>query len=243
MHYCRFHSLPYSEILTKIFFLLSCLIVAASHAPYIQPVPHWHQLLPPPQWWNGPWPLLYISEVRAIKLVGGYSYFRAPDRWHRRHGAGVICLFELCNDSAASNPPPNTHTNQIFSPLNICVDEETWSCAHVSRSFCNKSSDFCDIVTFIRTHMCIVCQSYTFILRVMIAPCDCVPTRQTDVTPGLLCMGDSSRRRDPEGVTAMTTGNAFRTYWWVSRLLTSLFIFLLEVFFLLCTRLNLEIFN
>lgn len=161
------------------------------------------------------------------------------------------CNFFMWTLQWLSRIHPSTSPHQIFSLLKICINEETSSCgkmcaAHgpnVSSSFCNKSSAciYRGITTFVHVCMHIVCESCIIILWGMIVPSDCVPTRQTDVTPGLLCTGDSRRRRDPEGVTVTTTGNTFRTYWWVSDLLTALFNVTFGGVLLLRTRLNLEI--
>lgn len=59
--------------------------------------------------------------------VGGcFSYFRAPDIWHRRLRAGVICLCELCNDSATC-----TSLHRIFSPVKTSINEEKLRCGHI----------------------------------------------------------------------------------------------------------------
>lgn len=131
-----------------------------------------------------------------------------------------------------SHMHPSASPHRVFSLVKIWINEEKLRCGKIctaprlnaSCSVCKCAVlvfiDFCEIITFLHVYVCIVggsCIITLWIMFVLSVP----PPRQTNVTPGLLCTGDSRRRRETEA-GSITSGNALHTVSWISGVLTRL---------------------
>lgn len=89
------------------------------------------------------------------------------------------------------------------------INEEKLRCGEICGVLRQDVSCSGALPIWTHVHVCV------WRVRAALSYCEywlCSPRRQTDVTPGLLCTGDSRRRREAEGVSVTTSGNTLRPH-------------------------------